>query len=243
MIWTPPTAPFDATVRVKVDATRAILTRAAQTHASIALASSLQPEDQVLTHLIAADVLPIAIFALDTGRLHEETVALIGATEARYGRVIEIYRPDPTRVAAYVASDGENGFYDSVESRLSCCAIRKVEPLGRALAGRTAWITGQRRDQASSRAALAVEEADPAHGIVKFNPLADWTLADVWAFARAHDVPLNPLALRGYPSIGCEPCTRAIRVGEDVRAGRWWWETQDSKECGLHVAERVEVSA
>lgn len=235
MLWSPPAAPFDATVRDKVERVRTRLAEAAQ-HPRAALATSLQPEDQVLTHLIAQDRLPIALFALETGRLHAETLEVIAATEARYGLAIERIRPDPAAVAAYVARDGENGFYESLESRRSCCDVRKVEPLRRALAGRGAWITGQRREQAQGRGGLAVVEHDAAHGLAKFNPLADWTLADVWAAVRAFDAPINALALRGYPSIGCEPCTRAIRAHEDIRAGRWWWESSESKECGLHVA-------
>lgn len=235
MLWSPPEASFDAGVRAKVDRARARLTEAGR-FARAALATSLQPEDQILTHLVAEDRLPIEVFALDTGRLHAETLDVIAATEARYGLAITLYRPEPAAVAAYVASDGENGFYESLESRRRCCDIRKVEPLKRALAGRSAWVTGQRREQAVGRATLAEAEQDAAHGLAKFNPLADWSLSDVWAAARAFDVPLNALAGRGYPSIGCEPCTRAIRAHEDVRAGRWWWESSESKECGLHVA-------
>jgi phosphoadenosine phosphosulfate reductase len=235
MLWSPPEAPFDATRRGKVDVVRRRLALAAA-HERTALATSLQAEDQVLTHLIAEAGLAIEIFALETGRLHPETLAAIASTEACYGVAIERVRPDPAAVAAYVKSDGENGFYDALESRLRCCSIRKVEPLKRALAGRGAWVTGQRREQAQGRASLAFEEHDEAHGLAKFNPLADWSLADVWAVVRAFDIPVNPLATRGYASIGCEPCTRAIRADEDVRAGRWWWESSTSKECGLHVA-------
>lgn len=235
MLWSPPEAPFDANVRAKVDRARARLAEAGRFDRA-ALATSLQPEDQILTHLIAEDRLPIEVFALDTGRLHGETLDVLAATQARYGLAIALFRPVPAAVAAYVASDGENGFYESLESRRRCCDIRKVEPLKRALAGRGAWVTGQRREQAVGRAALAEAEHDAAHGLAKFNPLADWSLSDVWAAVRAFDVPLNALAGRGYPSIGCEPCTRAIRAHEDVRAGRWWWESSESKECGLHVA-------
>lgn len=235
MLWSPPEAPFDAARREKVDAVRRRLAQASA-HERSALASSLQAEDQVLTHLIAEAGLAIEIFALETGRLHPETIAAMAATEARYGLSIERVRPDPAAAAAYVKSDGEKGFYDALDSRLRCCAIRKVEPLKRALAGRGAWVTGQRREQAQGRQSLAFEEHDEAHGLAKFNPLADWSLADVWAAVRAFDIPVNPLAARGYASIGCEPCTRAIRAGEDVRAGRWWWESSTSKECGLHVA-------
>jgi phosphoadenosine phosphosulfate reductase len=140
-------------------------------------------------------------------------------------------------VAAYVQQNGLNAFYDSVEMRKECCRIRKVEPLNRALAGNKAWVTGQRRSQSTTRAALDVQEDDAAHGMTKFNPLADWSEDDVWHYIRSNSVPYNPLHDKGYPSIGCEPCTRAIQPGEDVRAGRWWWENPESKECGLHVVD------
>ena len=140
-------------------------------------------------------------------------------------------------MAGYVAAYGLNGFYDSVDLRKSCCQIRKVEPLGRALNGKRAWLTGQRRSQSTTRSELAVQEHDAAHGLEKFNPLADWSEADVWHYLRQHQVPYNALHDQGYPSIGCAPCTRAVQPGEDIRAGRWWWETPESKECGLHVVD------
>jgi len=154
-----------------------------------------------------------------------------------YGYDVTPYRPEPAAVDSYVAQHGRNGFYDSVELRKECCRIRKIEPLNRALAGNTSWVTGQRRAQSVTRAALDVQEADPAHDMVKFNPLADWSEEDVWEYLRANQVPYNPLHDKGFPSIGCEPCTRAVEPGEDVRAGRWWWENPDSKECGLHVVD------
>ncbi len=141
----------------------------------------------------------------------------------------------PAAVEAYVKDHGLNAFYESVDLRKSCCGIRKVEPLNRALAGVEAWVTGQRREQSVTRTELHEQEHDAARGIEKYNPLAEWTEADVWAYLRHFDVPVNPLHARGYPSIGCEPCTRAIRPGEDSRAGRWWWESRDTKECGLHI--------
>ena len=201
-----------------------------------AFASSLGAEDMVLTDAILRAGLPIAIFTLDTGRLHAETLGLIAAVKRRYGQAIAIYRPATVAVDAYVRDHGRDAFYESVELRKACCHIRKVEPLGRALAGRDAWITGLRRTQSTARAALPLREEDVVHGIPKFNPLADWNEDDVWSYLRAHDVPVNPLHARGYPSIGCEPCTRAIQPGEDIRAGRWWWEGEaGKKECGLHV--------
>jgi phosphoadenosine phosphosulfate reductase len=218
-------------------ATRATLERVAAEFSPAVFASSLAAEDMVLTDLILKSGLPIGIFSLDTGRLHTETLAVLGAVKARYGYEIEVFRPDAAAVDAYVSDKGLNAFYDGVELRRECCHIRKVEPLGRALAGKRAWITGQRRAQASTRASLAVQEDDAAHGMAKFNPLADWSEQDVWDYLRANDVPYNALHDRGYPSIGCEPCTRAIQPGEDVRAGRWWWENPESKECGLHLVD------
>jgi len=202
----------------------------------VSFASSLGAEDMVLTDIILRRGLPIRIFTLDTGRLHAATVALIGRVEARYGYAIEVFRPVTASVEAYVQDHGVDAFYKSVDLRKRCCAIRKVEPLARALAGQQAWITGLRRAQAVTRSDLPWREHDGVHGIEKFNPLADWSEQDVWAHLRAEGVPYNALHDRGYPSIGCDPCTRAIRTGEDIRAGRWWWESSDSKECGLHLA-------
>lgn len=213
-----------------------LLAAIAAGHAPAALASSLSIEDMVLADAIFRADLPITVFTLDTGRLHGDTLALIDAVAQRYGRAIECFRPDPQRVQAWVARHGENGFHDSVALRHECCAIRKIEPLQRALAGRAAWITGQRRDQSVTRTALALREFDQARGIPKFNPLADWSEGEVWVYLRAHDVPYNRLYRQGYRSIGCAPCTRPTVPGEDVRAGRWWWEQPESRECGLHVA-------
>jgi phosphoadenosine phosphosulfate reductase len=218
-------------------ATMATLERVAAEFSPAVFASSLAVEDMVLTDLILKSGLPIGIFSLDTGRLHADTLAVLGAVKARYGYEIAVFRPDAAAVAAYVSQKGLNAFYDGVEQRRECCHIRKVEPLGRALAGKRAWITGQRRAQSATRATLAVQEEDAAHGMAKFNPLADWSEQDVWDYIRANGVPYNALHDRGYPSIGCEPCTRAIEPGEDVRAGRWWWENPESKECGLHLVD------
>ncbi len=220
----------------RVAATQATLSRIAAEFAPAALASSLAAEDMVLTDMIVRGDLPIAIFTLDTGRLHQETLEMVGRIDAVYGYRIALYRPQDEAVDAYVREHGLNAFYDSVELRRECCRIRKVEPLRRALAGQRAWLTGQRRAQSSTRAELAPQEHDAAHGIAKFNPLADWSEQDVWRYIRSRGVPYNPLHDKGYPSIGCEPCTRAVRPGEDLRAGRWWWEQADSKECGLHLA-------
>jgi len=200
-----------------------------------ALASSLSAEDMVLLDAIAATGAAIDVFAIDTGRLHAETLALVDAARARYGVAIEIVRPLAGRIEAYVREHGLNGFHDGVSQRHLCCAIRKVEPLGRALQGRDAWLTGQRRAHGPERAGLQAEERDAERGIAKFSPLAEWSDDALWSFVKRRDVPTNALYARGYASIGCEPCTRAIRSGEDPRAGRWWWEQGAAKECGLHL--------
>lgn len=226
-------AEFDS----KLAATRATLERIAAEFIPAVFASSLAAEDMVLTDLILRAKLPITVFTLETGRLHQETLGMVDRIREVYGYEVALYKPDTAAVDAYVKNHGLNAFYDSVEMRKECCRIRKVEPLNRALAGNKAWITGQRRAQSTTRSELAMQEDDPAHGMQKFNPLADWSEEDVWHYLRSNNVPYNPLHDKGYPSIGCEPCTRAIQPGEDVRAGRWWWESPDSKECGLHVVD------
>jgi phosphoadenosine phosphosulfate reductase len=226
-----------STLDQRIADTRATLDRIAAEFSPAVFASSLAAEDMVLTDLILRAKLPIKIFTLETGRLHRETVGMLDKIREVYGYEVEAYRPETAAVDQYVQAHGLNAFYDSVEMRKECCRIRKVEPLKRALAGNKAWITGQRRAQSTTRAELAVQEDDAAHGMAKFNPLADWSEDDVWNYIRANNVPYNPLHDRGYPSIGCEPCTRAIQPGEDVRAGRWWWENPESKECGLHVVD------
>jgi phosphoadenosine phosphosulfate reductase len=189
----------------------------------------------VLTHVIAQERLPIALFTLNTGMLHKETLALIPAIKARYAIDVVEFAPVAASVDSYIKELGKFAFYDSLDARKRCCNIRKVEPLQRALKGRSAWLTGQRKEQSATRTTLDIEHFDEANGLVKFNPLANWSEAEVWAFIKANDIPYNALHDRGYPSIGCDPCTRAIRPGEDPRAGRWWWESRDNKECGLHV--------
>lgn len=230
-------------LHTRVEETGNILARIARDFSPAVFASSLAAEDMVLTDLILKAGLPIGIFSLETGRLHKETLEVLDKVKAHYGYEIELYRPQPEAVEAYVAQNGLNAFYDSVEMRKECCRIRKVEPLGRALAGKRAWVTGQRRAQSSTRAELAVQEDDTAHGMAKFNPLADWSEQDVWQYIRDNNVPFNSLHERGYPSIGCEPCTRAIKPGEPERAGRWWWEQDEKRECGLHVAEEAAAVA
>lgn len=215
--------------------TVAMLQRAADAHPGrIVLATSLGAEDMVLTDLIARHRLPIALATLDTGRLHAETLALIPQIEARYGLAVERFAPPAEAALYFVRTHGELAMRESVALRKACCAIRKLEPLERLLAGRTAWVTGLRREQSDARAEVAAELVDE-QGRTKYSPLADWGWTDVWHHVATNDVPTNPLHDRHFPSIGCEPCTRAIAVGEDFRAGRWWWE-QSSKECGLHAS-------
>ena len=220
----------------RVERARRLLASIEKNHSPTALASSFGAEDMVVLDLIARDGLAIEVFTLDTGRLPEETHDLIAAVRKRYGLAIETYTPWPDSVDAYVEQNGLDGFYDGVEQRKACCAVRKVEPLRRALAGKRGWITGRRRAQADSRTSVVEAEQDAAHGKWKFSPLAEWSHADVWTYLRANSVPYNTLHDRGYPSIGCEPCTRAVKPGEHPRAGRWWWEQDGArKECGLHV--------
>lgn len=212
-----------------------VLHRIALEYAPAALASSLSAEDMVIADAILRNELDIEIFTLDTGRLHGDTLALLDQIERHYGYSVRRVIPDPVAVAQYVASNGRDAFYTSVDMRKNCCAIRKIEPLARALAGKRAWITGLRRAQAVTREALREIEQDAVHRITKFNPLVDWTEDDVWQYVRAYEVPFNRLYEQGYRSIGCAPCTRPTVAGEDVRAGRWWWEQPESRECGLHV--------
>jgi phosphoadenosine phosphosulfate reductase len=202
----------------------------------LVLASSLGLEDQVLLDAVtrADRDQQIDTFTLDTGRHFPNTLELLSRSEAHFDRRIRVYAPQAQAVEELVARDGIQGFRLSVEARKACCAVRKVEPLQRALAGATAWITGLRRGQSSGRADVPFAEWDDAHGLVKVNPIADWSLDDVEDYVRRHDVPVSALHAQGFPSVGCQPCTRAIRPGEDIRAGRWWWENENGKECGLH---------
>jgi phosphoadenosine phosphosulfate reductase len=227
---------MSAALEERVVALHALLAGIAAAHRPAALASSLSAEDMVLTDAISDRHLPIEIFTLDTGRLHGDTLALIDAAGTRYGRELVVYRPDPAAVATYVRVHGRDAFYGSTDLRKRCCDIRKVAPLRRALAGKAAWITGLRREQSPTRAALEIESFDATHGLPKFSPLADWTEDDVWTYVRRRDVPYNRLHDQGYRSIGCAPCTRPTAPGEDIRAGRWWWEQPEARECGLHVA-------
>jgi len=219
----------------RVGRARRLLAAVEKSYSPACLASSFGAEDMVVLDLIARDGLAIRVFTLDTGRLPRETHDLIAAVRKQYGIAVEAYSPWPESVDAFVEQHGIDGFYDGVEQRKGCCAVRKVEPLRRALAGRRAWITGLRREQSNTRAELAETALDPDHGLWKFSPLADWSDADVWQYLRENKVPYNALHDRGYPSIGCAPCTRAVKPGEHPRAGRWWWEQDGArKECGLH---------
>jgi phosphoadenosine phosphosulfate reductase len=219
----------------KIAATVAVLREATEQYQNVCFANSLGAEDMVLTDLIAQHGLNIQTFSLDTGRLPAETYNLIAALDKRYALKLHVYFPDHALVEKYVSDQGINGFYDSIDARKGCCFVRKVEPLKRALAGKDAWITGMRRDQAVTRGSLAVSAFDDSMGLQKFNPLLEWTNAEVWQYIKQNDVPYNQLHDQFYPSIGCAPCTRAISAGEDIRAGRWWWESAEHKECGLHV--------
>ena len=220
----------------------ALLTEAAAAHpGSIVQATSLGAEDMVITDLIARHQLPVAIGTLETGMLHAETVSLVLSIEARYGLSVEVYEPRKESVIQFVGTHGDRAMYESLELRKGCCAIRKLEPLSRMLEKRTAWVTGMRREQSDNRGTVAFSEQDDK-GRTKVNPLADWALADVWHYIELHDVPYNALHDQFYPSIGCAPCTRAIAVGEPFRAGRWWWEDEAAKECGLHVHDEQQVS-
>ena len=200
----------------------------------IALSSSLSIEDQTLTDIIVTQDKNTRIFTLDTGRLYPETYQLIEKTNMTYGIKIEVFFPDYHEVQRMVREEGINLFYNSVESRHRCCQIRKLEPLKRAFQGLDVWICGLRREQSITRQDMQVVEWDEMHQLIKVNPLISWTEQQVWDYIKMHSVPYNKLHDRGYPSIGCEPCTRAVQPGEDVRSGRWWWESPDHRECGLH---------
>jgi phosphoadenosine phosphosulfate reductase len=205
---------------------------------SIAVASSFSIEDCVVIDMAHAIDKAVRVFALDTGRLPEETYQTADRVRDKYGVTIEWHFPERARVEFLERSKGLYSFMESLDNRHECCGIRKVEPLNRALGQLDGWITGLRREQSVTRTAAPEVELDTSHGgIAKVNPLIAWTDPQVWAYADAHRVPINPLHKRGYPSIGCAPCTRAIKPGDPPRAGRWWWEDPDTKECGLHVKE------
>jgi len=207
----------------------------AQRFSDVRFATSLAAEDMVVTDVISKVNAKIKLFTLATGRLHQETVDMVKTTQDHYNIAIEKVYPQDSDVQAFIDQYGMNGFYDGEEPKKACCGARKIKPLNAALLGADAWITGQRREQSTTRTELTLEELDDVRSIAKFNPLFDWTEADIWAYIQQEKVPIHPLHLKGYPSIGCEPCTRQVKQGEDIRAGRWWWLQSDSKECGLHV--------
>jgi len=217
----------------KVQASVALLQQSGQAHGRITQASSLGAEDMVLTHLVHLSGIRAGVFVLDTGHLHAETLALIPAITERYGVVVDVYHPDAQRAEALVSEHGPSLMFESVALRKACCAVRKLEPLSRALQGVDVWLTGLRREQSPERQDTAAIETDGPR--LKASPLLDWTWGDVWHFIAEHQLAYNPLHDAFYPSIGCAPCTRAISVGEPFRAGRWWWEDASAKECGLHV--------
>ena len=212
----------------------ALLRDAAAQYAPGTFACSFGAEDMVIFDLIHRNDLPIEIFTLDTGRLHEETYALMQRARECYARPLQVMFPQSVAVEAFVRQEGVNAFYQSIELRKRCCAIRKVEPLRRALQGKKLWITGMRREQSVTRAEMDALSFDAGNALMKLNPLLDWSEAEVQDYVKRFDVPVNALHARGFPSIGCAPCTRAVTTGEDARAGRWWWEQPESKECGLH---------
>jgi len=200
----------------------------------IVFASSLGAEDQVITEMIAGIDRHVKIFTLDTGRLFPETYEILERTINRYGIPIEVFFPNAGHIEGMVRSHGINLFYETVENRKLCCHIRKTEPLTRAFAGMEAWISGLRREQSVTRRDMKMVEWDDQHKLIKINPLIEWTETQVWNYIKEKNIPYNKLHDQGFPSIGCQPCTRAIEAGEDVRAGRWWWESPQNKECGLH---------
>ena len=212
-----------------------ILTKALELFGNkITFATSLGAEDQVITYLLSKIDKSANIITLDTGRVFPETYDLLHRTINRYGIAIKSYSPDTTQVEEMVNSKGINLFYESIENRKLCCHVRKIVPLRRALQGKDAWITGLRREQSVTRTELKIVEWDASNGLIKINPLLEWSETQVWVFIKSNGIPYNKLHDQGFPSIGCQPCTRAIEKGEDLRAGRWWWEMPDSKECGLH---------
>ncbi len=237
-----PSADFDA----KLASTQALLAQACTSYAPITQASSLGAEDMVITHLLHTLGLPCEVFVLQTGKLHAETLALLATVQTTYGtdRVVRVYEPNTAAAKTFEATHGLDAMYQSMALRKSCCELRKMEPLARALQGKKAWITGLRREQSSARAEVLSTELPAAHSsgiasVVKINPLVDWTNGDVWHYLATHKVPYNSLHDQFYPSIGCAPCTRAVTLGEDPRSGRWWWEQTSAKECGLHVASSL----
>ena len=229
----------------KLSRTRALLNSSVTDFSPLKQASSLGAEDMVITHLINALKLDIPVFVLDTGALHNETLALLERTQAHSRTSIEVYRPEHSAVIRFVRERGQDAIYRSLAERKACCDVRKLEPLQRALQGQRAWITGLRREQSANRGAVEMVDKSEltSQGRIKLNPLADWTWGDVWHYIATEGVDYNPLHDEFFPSIGCAPCTRAIALGEDFRAGRWWWEDEAAKECGLHATHDTHTTS
>jgi phosphoadenosine phosphosulfate reductase len=225
----------------KAGGARELLASAVRQYGKVVYSNSLGAEAMVLTDLIWTSVPEIDIFSIDTGRLHQETYDLLDKLEHRYRRRVRMVYPDSQSLEQLTSAQGSNGFYKSLDARHACCGVRKVEPFKRAIAGYSAWVTGVRREQSVSRARIKSTEWDGEYGLQKVSPLLDWSEEHVWQYIRARHLPYNSLHDRGYPSIGCHPCTRAIQPGESRRAGRWWWERAESRECGLHPREREAV--
>lgn len=227
--------PDDRGYLAALERTTKILRLIEQRHSPAVLATAFGPESMVMTDLIHRLDLGIEIVSIDTGRLPSETHELAQRVHLKYGPLVRILAPEPTEVAAWVAQHGSNGFYENMATRQACCEIRKVAPLRRILQGKSAWLSGLRREHSAGRTDVAESGFDTAYGVMKFNPLVNWTGGQVWAYIHDHEVPYNALHDQGYPSIGCAPCTRAVEPGEDMRAGRWWWEHEGDRECGLHI--------
>ncbi|MBU7574903.1 MAG: phosphoadenylyl-sulfate reductase [Hydrogenophaga sp.] len=233
-LYNRPSADFAA----KVERSIALLRETAANHPKLTQASSLGAEDMVVTHLLHLASIEASVFVLETGKLHAETLALIPKIEQRYGISVQVFRPRQESVIHFVRKNGEEAMYQSIELRKACCDIRKMEPLARALAGQDGWITGLRREQSNARAEVGEIVQEPER--IKVSPIVEWTWGDVWHFIAEQQLDYNELHDQFFPSIGCAPCTRAISVGEDFRAGRWWWEQESAKECGLHVQPAAE---
>ncbi len=226
----------------RLDKVVAVLQQAVQDYSPVCFANSLRAEDMVLTDIIARNRLDIGLFSLDTGRLPQETYSLMHNIENYYDIQLKVYFPDNQLVERYIALNGVNGFYESINARKDCCFVRKVQPLRRALAGKGAWVTGMRRNAAVARGTLEVSGYDADNGLQRFNPLLDWSNRDVWAYIRRHDVPYNKLHDQFFPSLGCAPCTRSVTPGEDIRSGRWWWEDPDGTEDGLYASQTPQLA-
>jgi phosphoadenosine phosphosulfate reductase len=242
MLQTAQPVVLDPALAANVESTVLLLKQAVSDYERVVYSSSLGSEAMVLMDLIWTQVPEIDIVTVDTGRLPEETLGLLERLERRYGRRVQVFYPDAQAVERYVRDQGINGFYNGLSQRVSCCEIRKIEPFRRAVAGYAAWITGLRREQSAQRRIALPVERDDRFGLAKVSPLLDWTEEQIWTYIRANNVYYSPLHDRGYTSIGCAPCTRAVEAGQEHRAGRWWWEQSDSRECGLHPRQRFIAS-